>query len=398
MTIAALLDLGVPRRHFEKELRKLGLADHYRLSMRQDRQEGITGLRFDVVVPGAKVTGRSHHGAHSHDQTFADIRRRIEKSRLPSTVRSRAVNVFRRIAVAEGRIHGMPVDKVHFHEVGAMDSIVDIVGVCILLQALAPQRILASVPSDGQGTLVCAHGRIPIPTPATLEILKSIPIRQIPVEGELITPTGAAILAEFIQGFGPMPVMTVRKIGYGVGSRRYPGHPNVLRAFWGETEAARSKAGDEVVDIIETNLDDVSPELLGAALEQLLLAGALDAFLAPILMKKGRPASLLTVLSRPEDTARLAQLLLAETGSFGLRVHRASRLCLEREIRRVRTPQGPVELKIGMLGGRILSAKPEFESCRKRAQKLKKPFRLVWTEAVAECARLLKNQPARRIS
>jgi len=393
MAVASLLDLGISTRHLESELRKLGLSKEYRLHFSRGKQQQMAGVKFDVHISGDKHEHHHHndHGrqTHSHGRTFADIRRLIKHSKLSPFVRQKSVSLFHCLAVAEGKIHGIPVDKVHFHEVGAIDSIVDIVGICILMEALNPQQILASAPCEGHGFVECAHGRFPVPTPATLELLKGIPLRQINIAGELITPTGAAILAEFVEKFGPMPSMVIKKIGYGLGSRSYPDHPNVLRAVWGEVDIVKSASSGTAVDVLETNVDDVSPEILAAAMEKLLAEGARDVFLTPIQMKKGRSATLITVLAEPGDADHLARMLLRETGSFGLRIRRSERICLIRETRKIKTRLGPVEIKIGSQDGAVITAKPEFESCRKLAQKLKKPVRIVWLAAMAECFKIL---------
>lgn len=400
MTIGALLDLGGSRRLLEAELRKLGLSKEYRLRVGRGKRRQVTGTKFDVHLTHSPKSARhgddhdhhdghghhhhggdKHHHEHAHGRSYADIRRLIERSRLSSLVRTRALSLFRRIAEVEGKIHGVPAAKVHFHEVGAIDSIVDIVGACVLIEDLAPAQILASVPCEGQGFVECAHGRFPVPTTATLELLKGKPLRQIEVEGELITPTGAAILAEFAQGFGPMPVMTVEKIGYGLGTRTYPDHPNVLRVVLGRAEAVSS--GGEV-DVIEANLDDATPEILAAAMARMFEEGARDVFLTPIVMKKGRAATMISVLADPVESARLAGVLLRETGSFGVRLRRAERICLAREIRRVRTKFGVVEVKEGSLDGSVVVTKPEFESCRRLAKTRRVPVRVVWAAAMAK--------------
>lgn len=397
MTIAALLDLGIPLRRLESELGKLGLAREYHLHVGRKKQQQLTGVRFDVHSAHHHNHDGHGHAAepphrHEHGRGFAEIRRLIEKSRLSPFVRKHAVSLFRRIAVVEGKLHGRSPEKVHFHEVGAIDSIVDIVGVCVLIEELNPDQILASAPCDGHGFIECAHGRLPVPTPATLELLKGIPLRQIDVQGELITPTGAVILAEFVAAFGPLPVMTVDKIGYGLGSRTYPNHPNVLRALWGQAGPAQAVATETAVDVLETNVDDVAPEILAAAMERLLAAGARDVFLTPILMKKGRPATMITVLAEPADTQRLARSLLYETGTFGMRIRRAERICLARESRRVKTRLGTITIKLGRLDGCLICAKPEFESCRQLADRLKKPVRITWAAALAECSKILLSQ------
>ena len=400
MTIAALLDLGCSRKNLESELRKLGVSHEYDLHIGRSKQHQVTGLKFDVHTPeelkhhspkSRSSSGVSIH-SHSHGSTFVDIRRMIERSKLSSFVRQHSIQIFQRIAGVEGKIHGVPTEKVHFHEVGAIDSIVDIVGVCILIEELGPKQILSSTPSEGHGFVECAHGRFPVPTTATLELLKGIRFRQIDVSGELITPTGAAILAEFVSSFGPIPAMTIQKIGYGLGSRVYSHHPNVLRVLWGEAEKTSQKNNsDSAIDILETNVDDLSPEILASAMERLFDEGAKDVFFTSVQMKKGRPGTLVTVLASPLDTERLSEILFQETGSFGLRIRRSDRVCLEREFRTIQTPYGRIKIKLGIRGGKIMTAKPEFESCREVAKKARKAVRLVWTVALAECAKILQE-------
>ena len=404
MTVAALVDLGGSRTRLASELRKLGISDEYRLSFSRGLRRGVSGLRFDVKLthedapprflpdhehdhPHVRAHGHAHH-SHEHGRSFVDIRRMIEKSRLSAFVKARAVSLFRRIAVAEGKIHAKPFDKVHFHEVGAVDSIVDIVGVCILIEELAPDRITASTPCEGRGVVDCAHGRFPVPTAATLELLKGITIRQLDIEAELITPTGAAILAEFVQDFGRMPEMTVRRIGYGLGSREHAAQPNALRAVLGE--GGRSPhAGEDEVAVLETNVDDTTPEILASAVERILAAGARDAFLSPVLMKKGRPGVLVTALVVPDQAEAIAEVIFRETGTFGVRVRRSGRFCLDREMREVRTPWGRVAVKVGSRAGRVIAAKPEFADCERLACKAGRPVREVWASAVAECSKIL---------
>ncbi len=396
MSIAALIDLGLSIRNLKKELAKLGLGKEYHLHVGRGRQQQVTGTTFHVHSYHEEHSHSHHHHyhkrRHSHGRSFAAIHRLIVRSKLSPYVKKHSMSLFRRIAVVEGKIHGVATEKVHFHEVGALDSIVDIIGVCILLEELAPKQILASTPCEGHGFVECAHGRFPVPTAATLELLKGIPMRQIDIPGELITPTGASILSEFVNAFVPMPTMVVQKIGYGLGSRTYINHPNVLRAILADAETRGKPAMTSqgtVVDVLETNVDDVSPELLAHAMARLFEEGARDVSLAPIQMKKGRPGICVTVLADPEHSAHLTDLLLAETGSFGMRMYRAERICLDREIRRLKTRLGPVEIKLGLRNGRIVSAKPEFESCRRLALRLKKPIKVVWTAVVAECSKFL---------
>jgi pyridinium-3,5-bisthiocarboxylic acid mononucleotide nickel chelatase len=401
MTIAALLDLGCSQKHLEAELRKLGLSKEYHLHFSRGKQQQVTGFKFDVHTSDHHDDhhhhghehhhgGHHHHDHHEHGRTYDVIRKLIERSKLSSFVKKHALNIFEKIAIVEGKIHGVPTKKVHFHEVGGIDSIIDIVGTCVLIEELSPKQILASVPCEGHGFVECAHGRFPVPTTATLELLKNIPLRQIDIPGELITPTGAAILSEFVQNFAPLSNFTTQKIGYGLGTRTYPNHPNVLRVLLGEATSKTKYPSDCSVDVIETNIDDVTPELIASTIETLIQAGSRDVFVVPIQMKKGRSGSLLTVLSDPTDTERLSSLILNETGSFGLRIRRSERICLDREKRNVKTQFGIVEIKIGRLQNEVISAKPEFESCKRLAQKLNKPVRLIWVAAITECTKLIK--------
>ena len=257
----------------------------------------------------------------------------------------------------------MPPEDVGFHEVGAVDSIGDIVAACAGIDALGPLRVEASVPVEGTGWITCAHGTFPLPAPATLEILRGIPLRQVAEETEFITPTGAALLAEFCVRFGPMADMTIRETGYGLGTRDTPPRPNVLRAVLGEDASPDLCEADEISQM-ETNLDDITPELASAAVQRLFEAGALDVFFTAAQMKKGRPGFVLTVLSPPEMTAGLARLVLTETSAFGVRIHTAKRYKLRREFREVQTPYGPVTIKLGFLGDKLVQSAPEWESCR----------------------------------
>ncbi len=292
----------------------------------------------------------------------------IEASSLSEFIKVRSVAIFRRIAVAEGKIHGQPPDDVGFHEVGAVDSIADIVAACAGIEALDVERVFASRLVEGIGSVQCAHGSLPLPAPATLEILAGIPLRQIEEKNELITPTGAALLAEFVSEFGPMPEMKVERTGYGLGTRDSAHRPNVLRAILGQCAATPDAEIDEITRI-ETNLDDFTPELAGATMERLFASGALDVFFTPAQMKKNRPGFVLTVLCAEEKVSELARILLSETSAFGVRMHRVRRMKLRREFRDVETSYGPVRIKLGFLGDELVQAAPEYESCREVAQR-----------------------------
>lgn len=316
---------------------------------------------------------------------------------MSAWVKERATAVFRRIAEAEGKIHGRPAEEVHFHEVGAVDSIVDIVGACLCLEFLGRPRVLASPVVEGTGWVDCAHGRFPVPAPATLEILaaRGVVVSQCEERQELVTPTGAALLAELVEAFGPLPEFRLERVGYGLGTRDNRTRPNVLRVLWGESGVGPAVSGShdwesDRVAVLETNVDDLNPEVLGHFTGRALAAGALDVFHTAVQMKKGRPGTLLTVLCGVEDADRLAVLMLTETSAFGVRRTVAERWKLRREFREVTTAQGPVRVKLGWLDGRVVQAAPEFESCRAAAEAAAVPLKLVY-----EAALRALNLPAR---
>jgi uncharacterized protein (TIGR00299 family) protein len=378
MAVGALCDLGVDQEMLRSELGKLSLGGEFHIQFTRQDRCGIEGTKFDVHL-AAQPHQHLLKAPAQHGRTFAEIRRLIESSGVSAFVKQRSVSVFQRVANAEGKIHGMPPDEVHFHEVGAVDSIVDIVGFCIALEALGVPRVIASALVEGSGFIECAHGRFPLPAPATLEILSGIPLRQIDEPLEFITPTGAALLAEFSEGFGVMPALAPERIGYGIGTRNPPNRPNVLRAILGETT---SGGESDTVTEIETNIDDLNPELLSAASTKLLAAGALDVFVTPIQMKKNRPGFRLTVLAEPARADEFARIILRETTAFGVRMHDCRRLKLRREIAIVETPYGPIEIKKGWLGDDLIQNSPEFESCRAAAEKSGTSVRDVYHAAI----------------
>jgi uncharacterized protein (TIGR00299 family) protein len=388
MLLGALIDLGLDLKTLRRELAKLKL-DEFEISATRGVRQGISGTKFEVAVH--EHDHHHHHGHHEHEhhgRSFGDIKRLIESSKLGTEVKRHAIGAFRRLAEAEGKIHGVAPEKVHFHEVGAVDSIVDFIGACIGLRALDVGKVVASAPlRTGFGFVDCAHGRFPVPAPATVELLKGVPTFAGDEEAELITPTGAALLREFATEFGPMPAMAVQAIGYGLGSRNLPKSPNVLRALLGGAGGGDTRESDRVA-VLETNLDDVSAQVLGDVMDKSLAAGALDVFHTPIQMKKNRPGVMLSVLCAPADADRLSRLLLENTTAFGVRRTDAQRLKLDREIVTVKTAFGRVEVKIGRLGGRVVSASPEFESCKLAAAKAKTPVRRVLTAALAEAEKL----------
>lgn len=395
MFLSGLIDLGLDPRELEKTLDGLRLHEHVHLRAERQIRCGIEGTYLHIDVHSHDCGG-GHHGhhdhghsghchghdhphehghgekhGHAHGRSFTDIKQMIARSALPDLVKSRAIAVFRRIGLAEARIHGKTIEEIHFHEVGAIDSIVDIVGACAGLHLLGIKEVLASPLVEGHGTLKCDHGTFPIPAPATLAILEGVPLTQIDVPFELITPTGAALLAEFAGSFAPLQNFATQRIGYGLGTRDLPGRPNVVRMLLGSAGVSpaphpQGVERDEVA-VLTTNIDDVSPEILAAAVDSLLRAGALDASVAPVTMKKGRPGFRLEVLARPEQQESLANLILRSTPAIGLRTRTESRIKLPRTVREVATPWGPVRVKMAQLPGGDTKRKAEFEDCQKIA-------------------------------
>lgn len=405
MLIAALIDLGVDARKLERELAKLKL-DGFHLHVSRQERQGIAGVKFDVHLADAHHHDHDHHGDHDHhhnhehahghadSRNFSQIKTLIARSKLSPWVKKKSVAIFQRIAEAEGKIHGVPPDQVHFHEVGAMDSIVDIVGACVALEMLGKPRVLASPVVEGTGWMKCAHGRFPVPAPATLAILgaRGIGITQCDEPHELVTPTGAALLAEFVENFEPMSGIVAEQIGFGLGTRENKTRPNVVRAIFGKKtsniqhpapniESTRDWETDRVA-VLETNLDDISGEILGAFIENVLTAGALDVFHTPIQMKKNRPGVLLTVLCAELDADKFSEMILRETSAFGVRRTIAERRKLRREFTTLETKFGNVAVKLGKLNGKMVQATPEFESCKKLATQKKVPLKQIY-EAVA---------------
>ena len=409
MFIAALLDLGVDAAKLERELKKLKL-DGYHLHISRQQKSSIAGVKFDVHLAHEHGHDHSHHAsrithhAHHHEEqrNFLEIKKLIVRSKLSAWVKQKSIAVFQRIAEAEGKIHGLPPDEVHFHEVGAVDSIVDIVGAAIALEQLGKPRVFASPVVEGTGWIKCAHGRFPVPAPATLAILgaRKIPVSQCEEPHELVTPTGAALLAEFVESFGAMDNLVAEKIGFGLGTRDHETRPNVLRAVLGEgikktsntqhpTSNIQSRDWEtDRVAVLETNLDDCPGEILGVFVETALAAGALDVFHTPIQMKKNRPGVLLTVLCAEAEADKFAELILRETTAFGVRKTIAERRKLRREFAELKTPLGEVTVKIGRLNGKVVQAAPEFESAKKMAAKAGVPVKQIYAAVGAEVTRL----------
>lgn len=416
MFLGAMVDLGVDVSVLKQEIAKLGV-DGYHITTARRHKSSIEGVKFDVHLVDADADscesgghthdhshshshdhGHSHGHEHSHgsgpthehdpkNRNYAQIKQLIAQSSLSEWVKQKAAAVFHRVAVAEGKVHGLPPEEVHFHEVGAVDSIVDIVGACIALELLGKPRVLAASVVEGTGWVNCAHGRFPVPTTATLEILgaRQIPLTQCEEPHELVTPTGAALLAEFVEAFGPMKDLVASRIGYGLGTRDNKTRPNVLRAVLGtatETSLPHDWETDSIA-VLETNLDDIPAEVLGSFVEKSLADGVLDVFHTPIQMKKNRPGVLLTVLCPLGDADRFTRMILSETSAFGVRRTIAERRKLIRQMVTVTTPYGPVEVKIGRLDGKPVQRAPEYENCKKLAVAADVPVKEVIAAAQA---------------
>ena len=336
MTVAALLDCGVSLEYLEAELAKLSLpADSYRIATSTTKRHGISALKFDVAVNDQQT--------HRH---YADILGLISASSLSEKVKASSSRIFRRLAEAEAKVHGVAVEAVHFHEVGAIDSIVDIVGVAICLDFLNIERISVSSLPLCSGFIECEHGLLPLPAPATAELLKGLPIHGNIGPGERVTPTGAAIVAALADSFGAPPEMKIEKIGIGAGGNDFPDVPNILRAFSGTSS---SEPWSDKMVVIEANIDDATPEVLGYALERLFAEGAADVWFTPIQMKKCRPATLLSIISPPEDVEKYARIVFQETTAIGLRSYPVSRQLLDRRIEERETCFGMVRFKVTAL-------------------------------------------------
>lgn len=376
MILGALLDAGLPLEELREALSSLPVHE-YAIETTRVQRCGVSACQLHV---------RTHeHHPHRSFSTIGDI---IASSGLDAEVKESATRIFRRLAEAEAEVHQVDIEKVHFHEVGAVDAIVDIVGAAWGLHRLGIDNVLASTIAVGSGTVRTAHGMLPVPAPATTLLLKGVPIETGELAGELATPTGAAILATLASGFGPMPELRVEKIGYGSGTREYAGHTNFLRALIGRAAAESvSPVESRELSLVQTEIDDMAAEHLGYVLEKAFAAGCLDACLVPIQMKKNRPGTSLQILCAPELAGRMIDIVLRETSSFGVKVIACRRHCLAREIREVKTPHGPVRVKVGFLGGDIVKGSPEYEDCRRVAQETGMPIGRVYEIAMAEARR-----------
>jgi uncharacterized protein (TIGR00299 family) protein len=409
MFLGALLDAGVPFELFEKTVAELNLAAKLERS-RVDRA-GISATKLDVIVDGEKdmpreefwATRRAHQQAegeqallsaiatteahhHAQPRGLTEILKIISAASISERAKRTADAIFVALGAAEAKVHNVGIEDVHFHEVGAADAIVDIVCTAVGAEALGADHFVCSPLNVGGGTVTCSHGVMPVPAPATLELLKDAPIYSGEIQKELVTPTGAAIVKVLATTFGPRPQMTTEKIGYGAGSRDFAGHPNVLRISIGEAKLAETQSADttaaEQIAILEANLDDLNPQIIGYIIDQAFAEGALDVFTTPVQMKKNRPGTLLTILARPENEEHLRALLFRESSSLGVRTRHEKRYALPRRYEAVTTRWGEVRMKIATLHSEVVQYAPEFEDCRRIAAEHHVALKTVMQEAI----------------
>lgn len=429
MFLGALVDAGVPAALLEETVAKLNVGA--RLEISKVVRSGIAATKVDVYVAGKKDAPRTseehthshgsaehshghqhehqhahnheheahahsraeapkphehedrHEHKHEHGRGLTEIRKIIAGSGISEGAKKTAVAIFERLGRAEARIHNVEIEKIHFHEVGAVDAIVDIVCAAAGAEALGVDEFVCSSLNVGGGTVKCAHGTFPVPAPATVEILKDAPVYSSGLQAELVTPTGAAIAATLASRFAQFPEMKIEKSGYGAGTRDFPGHPNVLRLTVGEAKPELvSKTSQEMISVLEANLDDLNPQVFGYVLDRLLAEGALDVFGVPVQMKKNRPGMLLTILCKPEDAAKLTQIVFRETTTLGVRRREETRLTLARRWVSVATEWGEVRVKIASMNGTVTNYAPEYEDCRRIAEEHRVALKSVMLAAV----------------
>jgi uncharacterized protein (TIGR00299 family) protein len=380
MILGALLDAGLPFDALQAALGSLAVGG-YQVSADRVLKGGLTAVKFRVHETAAVASGASSSDpAHGHHH-LREIRAAIDRSALSAAGKARATRMFTRLAEAEAAIHGMPIEQVHLHEVGALDSIVDIVGAVFALEWFAADRVVVSPMNVGGGMVRAAHGVFPVPAPATLRLLGAAPIYSNGIQAELLTPTGALVLTEFATGFGPMPAMRVEQVGYGAGERELPETPNVVRVVVGTADEASASGPVMRVAVMACEIDDMNPQIFGALMDRLLAAGALEVFYQPVQMKKNRPGTLMTVVCRPDERSRLADLVFRETTTLGVRYHEMDRDCLERETLTVTTPWGEVRVKVARRGGAVLNVQPEFDDVARLAAANEVPIKDVHAQA-----------------
>src|SRR5215216_4479542 len=370
MILGAMVAAGVDPSFLRKQLSRLPVAG-FSIDFETVNRSGLSATYARVET--------AHEHKHRH---LSDIKQIIEGSDLPDSVKQRAVQIFTRLAEAEARVHNEAIDHVHFHEVGALDAIVDVVGAAICFDALKIERFICSPLHVGSGMVKMAHGQFPIPPPAVAELLKGVPFYSTEIKGELLTPTGAAIITSICSDYGPIPEMKTDTTGYGAGTREYQDFPNVLRVLLGESEAVG--ANDERLWMLETNLDDASPQIIGHVMDRVLELGALDCFFTPVQMKKNRPGVLLSVLCGRDEKEPVMKLLFTETTTLGVRSYEVMRRALQRSVVRVETQYGLIDVKVAHLDGRVVNEMPEFEQCRQAAANANVPLKVVEEAARAE--------------
>jgi hypothetical protein len=376
MILGALVGAGVEARHLLEQLSLLGLQG-YEVEFGTVDRSGISAVKADVRVP--------HEHAHRH---LSDILKIINASGLGDGVKDRAARIFTRLAEAEARVHNVALERVHFHEVGAMDAIIDVVGACIGFEALGIERFVSSPLHVGSGMVEMAHGRFPVPPPAVAELLRDAPVYSTEVTGELVTPTGAAIISTVASLYSQLPQMKVERVAYGAGSRDYPRFPNALRVIVGESVAeevesdslSASQLEVERLVMLETNIDDMTPQRFGYLMERALESGALDCFFTPVQMKKNRPGVLVSILCRSAEREKLCALLFTETTTLGVRETEVKRRALNREVISVETRFGAIDVKVARLDGRVMNEMPEYEQCMAAALRARVAFSVVEEE------------------
>ena len=371
MILGGLISLGVDPSRLVAELEKLDVAE-FSIVFERVNRSGISSIHADVRVP-----------AESKHRHLKDIVKIIDGSRLSDRVKQRSTAIFQRLAEAEAKVHGIDVERVHFHEVGALDAIIDVVGSCIGFEMLEIDNFACSKIHVGSGFVNIEHGKFPVPPPAVTELLTNIPMYSTEIEGELITPTGAAIISTVCSSYGNLPEMVVDKSGYGAGTREYTGFPNALRMIVGVTSFADASERQKVIEL-KSNIDDESPQTLGFVMERAFELGALDCWFTPIQMKKNRPAAMLSILCTQTEADALIAMIYAETTTLGVRITETKRECLEREMVRARTPYGEIDVKIARRGGTIVNVMPEYDQVKAIASKNGVPFRTVREAAIAK--------------
>jgi hypothetical protein len=376
MVLAVLLDLGWPVKELERELNKLDLSN-YRVEAKKVAKQGIISTRIKIRIKEEKK-----------ERTLKDILSILDKSKLEEEIKERSQAIFIRLASVEAKIHGKSMQEVHFHELGGLDTIIDVVGAVAGMKYLGIEKVYSSPLPLGKGFLKCSHGTLPVPAPATLELLKGVPVYGSNIEAELVTPTGAAIITTLAENFGQMPPMKIDNIGYGAGQRDLP-IPNLLRVWLGILKDAYQQ---DVVSLIQTNIDDMNPEFYEHIADRLFSEGALDVFLTPIQMKRTRPATMLSVITDEEKTEKMLELIFDETTTLGVRISEIKRRKLNREKRKILTKYGKIEVKIGKLDGLVKNVSPSYEECRKIATRLNIPLKKVYQEVKQTAFDLLEKK------